>query len=56
MHQKLCILFITCKVYVDTDFCIYSHNCVLLVMSCGIPINGTCGHMRNIQGLSKRLE
>jgi len=43
MHQKLCILFITsCKVYVDTDLCIYSPNCVLLVMSCRLPINIIC--------------
>jgi len=43
MHQKLCILFVTCcKVYVDTDLCIYSPNCVLLVMNCRIPINIIC--------------
>lgn len=40
MLQKLCIIIITCcKVYVDTDLCICSPNCVLLVMSCGIAIN-----------------
>jgi len=43
MHQKLYILFVTsCEVYVDTDLCIYSRNCVLLVKSCRIPINIIC--------------